>query len=355
MREKLIFVLTALLIGILGATLSILGNPINTGICISCFMENFAGAIKLHNNPLMQYIRPEMIFVVIGSFFSAAVKREVKTKYSASIIYAFLGGIFMIIGSAVFIGCPIKMLLKLAGGDLNSISGILGVIFGVWLGVRLLKENINTSLFKIETKKGDGSSILIPLSMVFLMLLYFFKGELFAESTSGAGAEKSPILYASIFGFVIGIFAQYSRFCVTGAIRNSVILKNSFGFIALALLVISAMAINAVFEKLRWGIIGQSGSHTEYLWSFISMSLVGYIAVLIDGCPFRQLVKMGEGDVNAFVCFLGMLLGSAFVQNFRILSDSSGPALMGKIGVMLGIVIFSFLSYDLLLKKNENT
>ncbi|MCX7991025.1 MAG: YedE family putative selenium transporter [Proteobacteria bacterium] len=354
MKENLIFIFTALLIGLFGALLSVWGNPINTGICISCFMENFSGALRLHNNMLMQYIRPEMIFIVIGSFVSAVVRREFITRYSASIIHSFLGGIFMIIGSAVFIGCPIKMLLKLAGGDLNSLAGIIGTIFGVWLAVRLLREDIDTSLFKTVIKRNDRSSIIIPLSVIFLISLYFLKGELFAESVSGAGAEKSPVIYAISVGLIIGIFSQYSRFCVTGSIRNSIILRKTTGFMALLALVLSALIVNAIFERLKFGVIGQPGSHTEYLWSFISMTLVGYIAVIIDGCPFRQLVKMGEGDVNAFVCFLGMLIGGAFVQNFKILSDSSGPTLMGKIGVFSGILIFSFLSYNLILKNEKN-
>lgn len=354
MRETAIFIITAILIGLLGALLSVWGNPINTGICISCFMENFSGALKLHNNLLMQYIRPEMVFIIIGSFLSAVIRNEFSTRYSPSFMHSFLGGIFMIIGSAVFIGCPIKMLLKLAGGDLNSIAGIIGTIFGVWLGVRLLKENINTSLFKTVIKSNDKSFFVIPLTFIFLIFLYFFKGELFAESVSGAGAEKSPIIYSISTGLIIGIFAQYSRFCVTGSIRNSIILRKMTGFFALALLVLSAVIINVIYGRFNLGIVGQPGSHTEYLWSFVSMALVGYIAVIIDGCPFRQLVKMGEGDINAFVCFLGMLIGSAFVQNFKILADSSGPTLLGKIGVVSGILIFSFLSYDLLLKNEKN-
>lgn len=354
MRQEVVFLFTALSIGVLSAFLSIWGNPINTGICISCFMENFSGAIKLHNNPLMQYIRPEMIFILLGSFISAMVRKEFNTRYSPSILHSFLGGFFMIIGSAVFIGCPIKMLLKLAGGDLNSLAGILGTVVGVYLGIRFIRSNIDTSLFKVVTKRDDKSSFIIPFSIIFLLVIYFLKKEIFAESISGAGAEKAPLIYSIPVGLFIGVLAQYSRFCVTGSIRNSIILRRFTGFLALFLLVFSAFLVNLAYKRVNWGIIGQPGSHTDYLWSFLAMLLVGYIAVIIDGCPFRQLVKMGEGDINALVCFLGMVFGSSFVQNFKIFADSSGPTLFGKMGVVSGILIFSFISYSLVLKNDKS-
>ncbi len=352
-KETFIYILTALLVGVLGAFLSVYGNPINTGICISCFMENFTGAIKLHQNIFMQYIRPELLFISIGSFAAALCRKEFKARISGSVLHSFLGGIFMIVGSAVFIGCPIKMMLKLSGGDLNSIAGIIGTIFGVWLGVRFLKTNIDTSFFKVTDLKSSKNALLIPLSIIFLTVLYFLKPEIFSESQSGAGAEKTPLMFAVTAGLLLGVFSQYSRFCITGSIRNSLILKNPVGFLALFILTVSALVVNLYFNRFNAGLIGQPGSHTAYLWSFLSMTLVGYIAVLIDGCPFRQIIKMGEGDINAQVAFIGMIFGAAMVQNFSILSDSGGPTLFGKAGVVAGITIFAFLSYELI-KDEKN-
>ncbi len=347
-KETAFYLFTALLMGIFAALLSVYGNPINTGICISCFMENFSGAIKLHQNIFMQYIRPELIFISIGSFLSALIRKEFKARISSSVIYYFLGGIFMIIGSAVFIGCPIKMMLKLAGGDLNSIAGILGTIFGVWLGVKFLKSNIDTASFRISHVSSSKNALILPLTIIIIMVIYFLNPGLFAESKSGAGAEKAPLLLATSAGLILGAFSQYSRFCITGSIRNSLILKNLTGFLALLILTLVAMLINIYFKRFNLGFIGQAGSHTSYLWSFLAMTLVGYIAVLIDGCPFRQIVKMSEGDINAQIAFVGMVFGAAMVQNFGILSDSGGPTFFGKLGVMIGITVFAFLSYELI-------
>ncbi|HHK60794.1 MAG TPA: YedE-related selenium metabolism membrane protein, partial [Desulfobacterales bacterium] len=59
------FVFMGALLGVGGMVLSWLGNPPNTGICASCFLENIAGAIGLHDNPRMQYLRPEIIGFIL--------------------------------------------------------------------------------------------------------------------------------------------------------------------------------------------------------------------------------------------------------------------------------------------------
>lgn len=346
-RQSIIFIISAIVIGIFSSILSYKGNPINTGICISCFIENYAGALKLHKNIYMQYLRPEITFIILGSFLSSIFRKEFQPRVSFSIIYSFFGGFFMIIGSAIFIGCPIKMLLRLAGGDLNAISGIVGLVSGVYLGTYFLKKGIDTSLFTIKKlKKSFSSYFLIAFVMIIFIVSLVFPG-LFSESISGAGAERAPIVLTIILSLIIGFISQISRFCVTGATRNSIILKDFTGILALLSLVLFAFITNVFLGRFNLGIYGQPGSHTQWIWSFLGMLLTGYIAVIIDGCPFRQLVKTGEGDINAQICFIGMLIAGAFVQNFNILSDSSGPTVSGKIWLLAGFVIFSIITLEL--------
>lgn len=344
--NNIFYMVSAIIIGAFGSLLSVFGNPLNTGLCISCFMENYAGALKLHNDIFMQYLRPEITFITAGSFFLSLVRKEFKPRLSPSFIAYFLGGFFMIVGCAVFIGCPIKMLLRLAGGDLTSIAGIIGLVAGVYFGVKVLKEGVDTVSFTQRPLKQKSTAMMLPVLILMIGITAVGKDGIFPESLSGAAAEKAPFLIAAILSFIIGVASQYSRFCVTGSIRNSIILRKSTGFIALFLLIVSSLIINILFKKFNFGIYGQPGSHTSYFWSFISLFLVGYIAVLIDGCPFRQLIKSGEGDINAQISFLGMLLGAAFVQNFKILSDASGPTLFGKLGVLLGFLIFAIITLE---------
>jgi YedE family putative selenium metabolism protein len=350
-KDAIIYIITAVIIGAFSSILSYKGNPINTGICISCFIENYAGGLKLHNNTYMQYLRPEITFIILGSFLSSIIRREFIPKINYSLFYYFIGGFFMIIGSAIFIGCPIKMLLKLAGGDLNSIAGIFGLITGVYIAIYILKEGVDTSLFKTSKINKKVSSLIFIIFIVIIYIAYLIFPFAFAESTAGGGAEKAPLFLSLLLSFIIGIFAQTSRFCITGAVRNSLILKNSLGFIALVALILAAFILNLFLNQFHLGIYGQSGSHIQWHWSFLGMLLTGYIAVIIDGCPFRQLVKSGEGDINAQIAFFGMLVGGAVVQNFNILSDASGPTTAGKIWLLIGFIFFSLITLEM--RKNE--
>ena len=66
-----ISIVTGALLGFSGVFLVFLGNPTNSGICVSCFMENVAGALQLHQNIRMSYIRPEFVGFILGSFLLA--------------------------------------------------------------------------------------------------------------------------------------------------------------------------------------------------------------------------------------------------------------------------------------------
>src|SRR5512139_3146394 len=98
-----------LLLGALGVFLSLWGNPENSGICVSCFMENSAGALGLHANPRLQYLRPELIGFVLGAAACALLGREFRSRGGSAPLARLASGVFLIVGCAVFIGCPIKL------------------------------------------------------------------------------------------------------------------------------------------------------------------------------------------------------------------------------------------------------
>jgi hypothetical protein len=66
------------------------------------------------------------------------------------------------------------------------------------------------------------------------------------------------------------------------------------------------------------------------------MALVGWISVLIGGCPFRQLIKAGEGDADAGLVVVGMFIGGALVQSWGIAATAAGVSLVGKAAVLAG-------------------
>ena len=68
MREKREIIIAGGVIGIISVLLVYFGNPANMGFCIACFIRDISGAIGLHRAEVVQYIRPEIIGLVLGAF-----------------------------------------------------------------------------------------------------------------------------------------------------------------------------------------------------------------------------------------------------------------------------------------------
>lgn len=67
-------------IGALASLLVYWGNPSNMGFCIACFLRDISGALGLHSAANVQYVRPEIIGLVLGSFLLALFRKEFGAK-----------------------------------------------------------------------------------------------------------------------------------------------------------------------------------------------------------------------------------------------------------------------------------
>lgn len=336
-REFWLVVSSGLLLGVLGVMLSVWGNPENSGICVSCFIENSAGALGLHDNQRMQYLRPELIGFVLGSVVSAFIFRDFRSRGGSAPLSRLFLGMFMIFGCAVFIGCPIKLLLRLTAGDITSVAGVVGLVAGVWVGLRGLANGVE---FVPQSSGETKGGLLIPGLFVLLLLFFVVRPGFLLFSSQGGGAQFAPWPLALIVGTGLGALAQRSRFCITGSIRNFLLMglrvPALWGLLAF---VMAALAGNLVTGRFNLGLYGQPGAHLEYLWSFLGMGLVGWISVLIGGCPFRQLIKAGEGDADAGLVVIGMFIGGALAQSWGIAATASGVSIYGKITILAGFAL----------------
>ena len=137
--------LTGVVVGVAALVLTALGNPGNMGFCIACFERDIAGALGLHSAAKVQYLRPEIVGIVLGALIAAVAAKEFRAKAGASPACRFLLGLFVMIGALAFLGCPLRMVLRLAGGDLNALVGLVGFIIGILLGIVFLKKLKNLS------------------------------------------------------------------------------------------------------------------------------------------------------------------------------------------------------------------
>ena len=94
-------------LGLIAALLAYTGNPKNMAICVACFIRDISGAVKLHTTGTVQYMRPEIVGFVCGAFLIALITKEYRSTAGSSPMIRFLLGVIMMIGSLVFLGCPL--------------------------------------------------------------------------------------------------------------------------------------------------------------------------------------------------------------------------------------------------------
>ena len=118
--------LAGVVCGIVAAVLAAMGNPANMAICIACFVRDTAGALKLHSASAVQYARPEIVGIVVGAFAISAATKEYRSTGGSSPLIRFVLGMIIMIGSLAFLGCPLRMVIRMSAGDLNAWVALIG-------------------------------------------------------------------------------------------------------------------------------------------------------------------------------------------------------------------------------------
>ena len=348
MKKHLMVIVTGAVIGIAALVLVRFGNPGNMGFCIACFLRDIAGALKLHNAGVVQYMRPEVIGLIIGAFLLAVVKKEFKPRGGSAAFTRFTLGSFVMIGALVFLGCPLRMFLRLGAGDLNAIFGLVGFIAGIVIGIFFLNKNFSLSRAYNQSKQEGVIPIIFML--VFFVLLVAFPSAL-AFSEKGPGSMKAPIFLALAIGLVVGGFAQRSRMCTVGGIRDAIMLKDFHLLWGSLTILVTVVAGSLILGKFNLGFAGQPVAHTDGLWNALGMVLVGWASVLLGGCPLRQLILTGEGNSDSAITVVGLIAGAAFAHNFGLASSGKGPTSAGMIAVVVGLILTAFVSIYYSLKN----
>ena len=338
---------TGIVVGLLAPVLVNLGNPGNMGICVACFSRDIAGALGLQRVPTVQYIRPEIIGLVLGALVAALAFREFRPRTGSAPVVRFVLGIFAAIGTLVFLGCTWRVLLRLGGGDGNAIFGFLGLIVGVGVGVVFLRMGYGLGR---NHPAPQALGWVMPVLMLGLLGALIFAPQFAKDangnptgpiffSTTGPGSQHAPLLISLAVGLVIGFLAQRSRFCTIGGLRDLILLRDTHLFNAIVAVILSALVMNVVLGQFNPGFAGQPVAHTDQLWNFGGMTLAGLAFTLGGGCPGRQLILSGEGDGDAAVFALGMICGTAFAHNFTLASSPAGVGAFGPAAVIVGLVV----------------
>jgi YedE family putative selenium metabolism protein len=262
---------TGAAIGILGAVLAKAGNPPNMGLCIACFIRDIAGALGLHRAASVQYLRPELPGLVLGAMLGAAMWGELKGRSAPSPAVSFLLGALVTIGALVFLGCPVRLVLRLGGGDLNALTGLGGFAMGIFIGTLLLRRGFSLG----RTAPAPGiSTLVLPVLAAGLVVLAFVKPAFIFFSTKGPGSMAAPVLLSLGAGLAVGFMAHRSRMCFVGGIRDMLLIHSPHLLFGLGAALAAGCVTNLLMGQFKLGFAGQPVAHTEHLWNVLAMALV---------------------------------------------------------------------------------
>ena len=346
-------------VGLAAVLLTVMGNPANMGFCIACFLRDIVGACGMHSAAVVQYVRPEIVGLVLGAFIMSVATKEFRAKAGSSPAVRFVLGALVMIGALMFLGCPLRMVLRLAGGDLNALTALAGFAVGIFIGTRFL--NLGFSLKRAyDAPKAEGA--LLPAVFAGLFLLFLLVPSLFKFSETGPGSKHASVWAALIIALAVGALCQKGRMCMAGGIRDAIMFRDFkllYGFVAIFALTLIG---NLVTGSFKLGFQSQPVAHSAHLWNFVGMVIVGWGSVLLGGCPLRQLILAGSGNGDSAVTVFGMMTGAAIAHNFGLAGSADsvseageyivgGIKANGQVAAVIALVILLVISLVHLPKK----
>ena len=335
--------LAGVVCGLVAVCLALLGNPANMAFCIACFIRDTAGAFGMHQAEVVQYARPEIIGLVLGSFLIAVATKEYRSTAGSSPMIRFVLGVIIMIGALVFLGCPLRMIIRMSAGDLNAWVALIGFILGIATGVFALKNGFSLGR-AYATNKINGAVLPVIVTGILVLAL---ATSLLKASEAGPGSMHAPVIASLIGGLVFGAFAQKSRMCFAGSMRDVILMKNFDLFSVIAGLFVVLLIFNIATGRFVAG-FNTPGviAHSEHLWNILGMYTVGFAAVLA-----------GQGSSDAAVTVAGMFVGGAICHNFGLAASGTSlnpetkelvagaVPLNGKIACIICIVICFVIAF----------
>ena len=324
-------VITGAAAGSLGALLVFFGNP---GFCFSCFTRDLSDvSAGVCGVEAVFHLRPEIPAFVVGAFLSAFSAKEFTLRGGSSPLLRLLLGFFTMVGAKIFWGCTWRAFARLAEGDWNALVGIGGVISGVGAGIYFLRRGFALErVGKVPVRAGG----LLPLGACVLLAALLFRPIFFPAS--GPDMSLPAVALSAGVGFLVGWMAQKSRYCTVAAVRNLIMVRDANLFYGIIAFLIASFTMNILLDQFMPGFDNQPLEHTNHLWNFLGMLLLGLASTFAGGCPGRQFVLSGQGDGDAAVFLLGMLAGALFSCLFPLTGLSEGVTACGMAAVVLGIL-----------------
>ena len=260
----------------------------------------------------------------------------------------------VMIGALVFLGCPLRMVLRMAAGDLNAWIGLIGFMIGVFVGTLFLRNGF--SLGRTYMKNPLEGAI-VPVLQIPLFIMLLVASPLLAFSEKGPGSMHADIWLALILSLAVGVIGQRSRICMAGGFRDVFMIKEFHLFWGNIAILVVALVYNLINSSFKLSLLHQPVSHSQWLWNILGLFVVGLGSVLLGGCPMRQLILSGTGNTDSAITVIGLVAGAAFAHNFGLASGGDvyeegtsiitggGASPAGRIAAIVCIVVMLIIGF----------
>ena len=340
-KQSLILLVVGLICGVGAIVLMLQGNPKNMGLCIACFIRDTAGGLHLHGAGVVKYVRPEIIGLILGSFIISLATREFKTRGGSSPMTRLAIGFLVMVGALVFLGCPMRMVLRMAAGDLNAWIGFVGFVAGVFAGTLFLRKGF--SLRRTYDLPVLGGYIMPAVQVVFFALLVGAPG-LLAFSEEGPGAAKAPIWFALVITLLLGMMVQKTRLCMAGGVRDVLMFNDWTLMLGTIGIFVSALIVNLVTGKFQFWYGGPTGHYREFM---------EYDRPLCCRSGFNHGRRLSDAPTNLNrnrKCRFGTQCDwhgywGRICHNFKLASSGEGTTPNGRIVVLVAAVLLLLLGF----------
>ncbi|MDO5456970.1 MAG: YedE family putative selenium transporter [Atopococcus tabaci] len=332
------------------------GNPGNMGLCTICFLRDIAGSLGLHQAAVVQYFRPEIVGIVLGAFGMAVLGRRLNLRSGSSPAIRFALGLIMGVLGLVFLGCTLRMIIRMAAGDISGYVGFVGFILGSWVGISFLRNGFDLGEGTI-IRKGD--TLVLPTIFLTLFILFLIVPQMFIFSEEGPGSMHAPIILSLIVGLAFGAIGQRVNLCMSGSLRNILSIGDFTAAVPVLGMFFTLLIYNIISGNFAFTAYGPI-AHAQHLWNILPMFGIGLASALGGGCPVRQLIKAGSGNGDGLLTTLGIFVGVAMAHNFGLTSAGAseeaigGPSAAGKIAVLVSLVVLFVIAFwGVAAKKNK--
>ena len=114
-----------------------------------------------------------------------------------------------------------------------------------------------------------------------------------------------------VIGIILGFLGQRSRMCSVGAIRDFILVRDTYllkGFIAFGLTAWFAFSVAGYVAGEPTGGSANSDA-TAVMITILAGVGFGFVSTLANGCPFRQHVLAAQGVTSSITYLLGFFVG----------------------------------------------